>query len=177
MPDPGAPNLILAGKAGDVGTGAADPPALHDRGTPPRLRHMPGEQLPAKSAAKDQNFNRFRFRHEHPPVDIRGRKGHENTGRQYPAMDWGATRDTRPSWLGAFRVNVLINDTVRQRFQGHCPASLAIFLRADHPIEGLQEATAHASAEALGPALKCRGDGGFPRDTTELVSGNGRRRA
>ena len=67
MRDPGAPNLILAGKAGDVGTGAADPPAFHDGGTSPRSRHMPSEQLPAKSAAKDQNFNRFRLRHEYPP--------------------------------------------------------------------------------------------------------------
>src|SRR5271155_1401732 len=73
MRNPRAPNLILAGQAGDVGTGAADPPALHDRGTSPRLRHMPSEQLPAKSAAKDQNFNRFWLRHEHPLVDSRGR--------------------------------------------------------------------------------------------------------
>src|SRR5271154_1738444 len=67
MRDPGAPNLILAGKAGDVGTGAADPPALHNGSTSPRLRHMPSEQLPAKSAAKDQDFNRFCLRHEHLP--------------------------------------------------------------------------------------------------------------
>ena len=43
MRDPGAPNLILAGQAGDVGTGAADPPALDDGGPSPRSRHMPSQ--------------------------------------------------------------------------------------------------------------------------------------
>src|SRR5271155_6107524 len=69
MRDPSAPNLILAGQAGDVGTGAADPPALDDGSPPPRLRQMPSEQFPAKSAAKDQSFNRFRLRHRHLPCD------------------------------------------------------------------------------------------------------------
>jgi hypothetical protein len=41
MRDPCAPNLILAGQAGDVGTGAPDPPALHDGSPSPRPRHMP----------------------------------------------------------------------------------------------------------------------------------------
>ena len=67
MRDPGAPNLILAGQAGDVGTGAPDPPALDDGGPSPRSRHMPSQQLAAKSAAKDQNFKPFRLRHELPP--------------------------------------------------------------------------------------------------------------
>ena len=39
--DLGAANFILAGQAGDVGTGAADPPPLDDRGPSPRLRHVP----------------------------------------------------------------------------------------------------------------------------------------
>src|SRR5277367_7130643 len=85
MRDPGAPNLILAGKAGDVGTGAADPPALQDGGTSPRLRHMPSEQLPAKPAAKDQNFNRFCLRHEHLPCPFsrskRSRKDRTRTSK------------------------------------------------------------------------------------------------
>src|SRR5271170_867665 len=105
MRDPGAPNLILAGKAGDVGTGAADPPSLHNSGASPRLRHMPSEQLPAKSAAKDQNFNRFCLRHEHLPCPSsrskRSRKGRMGTlngdlevcdptpgnSKRYPATD------------------------------------------------------------------------------------------
>src|SRR6266436_1302353 len=36
-----APNLILTGQAVDVGTGAPDPPALHDGSLSPRSRHMP----------------------------------------------------------------------------------------------------------------------------------------
>ena len=43
MRDPGAPNLVLARQASDVGTGTADPPALDDGGPPPRLRQMPSQ--------------------------------------------------------------------------------------------------------------------------------------
>jgi hypothetical protein len=43
MCDPRAPNLILAGQAGDVGTGAPDPPALYNGSPPPRSRHMPSQ--------------------------------------------------------------------------------------------------------------------------------------
>src|SRR5262245_11578185 len=43
MRDPRAPNLVLAGQAGDVGAGAADPPALDDGSPPPRLRHVPSQ--------------------------------------------------------------------------------------------------------------------------------------
>src|SRR5882762_2808681 len=43
MCDPRAPNLILAGQAGDVGAGAPNPPALHDGSPPPRSRHMPSQ--------------------------------------------------------------------------------------------------------------------------------------
>jgi hypothetical protein len=43
MRDPRAPNLILAGQAGDVGTGAPDPPALYDGSPSPRSRHMPSQ--------------------------------------------------------------------------------------------------------------------------------------
>jgi hypothetical protein len=38
-----APNLILAGQAGDVGAGAPDPSALHDGSPSPRSRHMPSK--------------------------------------------------------------------------------------------------------------------------------------
>ena len=54
MRDPRAPNLILAGQASNVGTGAPDPPALDDGSPPPRSRQMPSQQLAAKSAAEDQ---------------------------------------------------------------------------------------------------------------------------
>src|SRR5262245_7138139 len=37
MRDPRAPNLVLAGQAGDVGAGAADPPALDDGSPPPPI--------------------------------------------------------------------------------------------------------------------------------------------
>jgi len=38
-----APNLIFAGQAGDVGTGAPNPPALYDGSPSPRARHMPSQ--------------------------------------------------------------------------------------------------------------------------------------
>jgi hypothetical protein len=43
MRDPRAPDLILAGQAGDVGTGPADPPALDDGSPPPRSGHVPSQ--------------------------------------------------------------------------------------------------------------------------------------
>ena len=43
MRDLRAPDLVLAGHAGDVGTGAADPPALHDGSPSARSRQMPGQ--------------------------------------------------------------------------------------------------------------------------------------
>src|SRR4029077_21242430 len=43
MRDPCAPDLVLAGQVGDVGTGTPDPPALDDGSSSPRLRLMPGQ--------------------------------------------------------------------------------------------------------------------------------------
>src|SRR5262249_56213452 len=54
MCDLGAPNFVLAGQTGDVWTGAADPATLDDGNSPPRLRHMPSQQLAALAAAKNQ---------------------------------------------------------------------------------------------------------------------------
>src|ERR687887_192892 len=67
MCDPRAPNLVLAGQAGDIGTGAPDPPALHDGSPSPRPRHMPSHLLAALSTAKDQDFEAFWLGHELPP--------------------------------------------------------------------------------------------------------------
>src|SRR5580700_8419597 len=67
MRDLRAPNLVLARQAGDVGTGAADPPALHHSSPPPGLSHMPREQLAGLSTAEDQNFKLFRIGHEPSP--------------------------------------------------------------------------------------------------------------
>jgi hypothetical protein len=58
-----APNLILAGQAGDVGTGAPNPPALYDNSPSPRSRHMPSQQLTTLSSAKNQDFKLFWLRH------------------------------------------------------------------------------------------------------------------
>src|SRR5262249_35558224 len=44
MRDPGAPNFVFAGEAGDVGAGAADPLTLDHGGAPARLRHVPSQQ-------------------------------------------------------------------------------------------------------------------------------------
>ena len=43
MRNPRAPNLILAGQAGNIGAGAPDPPALDDGSPTPRSRHMPSQ--------------------------------------------------------------------------------------------------------------------------------------
>jgi hypothetical protein len=63
MRDLGASNLVLGGHARDVGTGAADPSALHDSGPPPRPRHMPSHQLACRSTAEDQHVELFGLRH------------------------------------------------------------------------------------------------------------------
>ena len=68
MRDPSAPNLILAGQAGNIGAGAPDPPALDDGSFSSRLRQMPGQQLTAKPTAQDEDVNPFRFRHKLPPL-------------------------------------------------------------------------------------------------------------
>src|SRR5881396_3052528 len=61
--DARAPDLVLAGHAVDVRTGAADPLALHDGSPSPRSRQMPGEQLAARATAEDERFESFRVRH------------------------------------------------------------------------------------------------------------------
>ena len=67
MRDPRAPNLVLAGEAGDIATGAPDPLPI-DHGRPsPRSRHMRSHLLAALATAKDQDFDPFRLRHELPP--------------------------------------------------------------------------------------------------------------
>ena len=67
MSEPGAPNLVLAGQTRDVGTGTPDPTALDDGSSPPRLRHVPSQQLAALSAAEYQSVERFRLRHNLAP--------------------------------------------------------------------------------------------------------------
>src|SRR5262249_46249568 len=62
-----APNLVLAGHAVDIGTGAPNIPALHDDSLSPGLRHMPSQELAANSTTKDQDFIPFRLSHYFPP--------------------------------------------------------------------------------------------------------------
>jgi len=64
MRDPRAPNLGLAGHAGDIGAGAANPPALDKGGPPPRLRHVPSYELAPLSAPEDQYVKVFELRHD-----------------------------------------------------------------------------------------------------------------
>jgi hypothetical protein len=61
---PRTPNLGLAGHAGDVGTGAVEPAALHKGGPPPRLRQMPSDQLASLSTPEDQYIKLFDLRHD-----------------------------------------------------------------------------------------------------------------
>src|SRR5262249_6842782 len=56
-------DLVLAGQAVDVGTGATDPATLHDGRPSTRSRHMPRQELAAYAAAKDQDFKSFRLGH------------------------------------------------------------------------------------------------------------------
>src|SRR5215470_1564355 len=58
-----APNLILAGQAGDGRTTATDPTALDDSNALPRSGQMPGEPLAALSATKDQDIIMFWLGH------------------------------------------------------------------------------------------------------------------
>src|SRR5262249_17877103 len=62
--DLGAPDLVLAGQAIDVDTGATDPSALNDGGPSTRSRHVPGQEPAARSTAKDQDFKSIRLRHD-----------------------------------------------------------------------------------------------------------------
>src|SRR5947199_7937607 len=55
-------DLVLAGHAIDVGTGATNPASLHDGRPPPRLRHVPGQELAACATAKNQDFKSLRLR-------------------------------------------------------------------------------------------------------------------
>jgi hypothetical protein len=67
MRDFGAANLILTRHAGDVRTGSADPPPLHDGSPSARSRHMPSDELATCATAKDQDFESFRLRHALSP--------------------------------------------------------------------------------------------------------------
>jgi hypothetical protein len=70
MRDLGAPNLIFAGQAIDIGTRAPDIPALHDGSLSPRSRHMPRQELATRATAQDQDFIPFWLEHALPPCVI-----------------------------------------------------------------------------------------------------------
>jgi hypothetical protein len=61
--DLGAPNLILAGQAVDVGTGAPDIPALHDGSPSPGARHIPSQELATLPTAEDQDLKPLWWSH------------------------------------------------------------------------------------------------------------------
>src|SRR5262245_60938560 len=56
-------DLVLAGQAVDVGTGAPDPTALHDGRPSTRARHVPREEFAARAAAENQDLESFHLRH------------------------------------------------------------------------------------------------------------------
>jgi hypothetical protein len=58
-----ARDLVLAGHAGDVWTGAANPASLHNGSPSSRLCHVPSDKLAARPAAKDENLKLLRLRH------------------------------------------------------------------------------------------------------------------
>ena len=49
-------NFIFAWHASDIGTGAANPPPLHDGRPVPRLRHVPGYKFAANTTPKNEHF-------------------------------------------------------------------------------------------------------------------------
>src|SRR3954454_7933146 len=57
------PDLILAGQAVDVRTGATNPPALDDGHPLPGLCQVPRQILPPFAAAQDNHVIAFRFGH------------------------------------------------------------------------------------------------------------------
>src|SRR5262249_14342956 len=57
------PDLVLAGHAIDVRTGATNPSSLHDGRPSPRSRHVPRQELAARATTKNQDFKSFRLRH------------------------------------------------------------------------------------------------------------------
>src|SRR4029077_16632700 len=61
------PDLVLAGQARNVGTGAPNPSPLHNGGPPPRACEVPSKQLPSLSAAEDHSVEPLRFGHVLPP--------------------------------------------------------------------------------------------------------------
>src|SRR5215510_10347174 len=92
--DLGAPDLVLAGQAIDVGTGATDPSALTDGGPSTRSRHLPGQEPAARSTAKDQDFKSIRLRDFLSIVDV---LPHAPVATQHPRRATGAyiVRTTR----------------------------------------------------------------------------------
>src|ERR1700678_1303242 len=62
-----AGDLVLGGHTSDVGTGAANPASLHNGGSSSRLRHVPGDELAPRTAAKDQDLILLRLNHVFSP--------------------------------------------------------------------------------------------------------------
>jgi hypothetical protein len=75
MRDPRAPDLVLARQACHGRAGAADPLALDDSDAPAFLRQMPGQQLAALAAAKDENVEVFGLGHGILRCDFGGDAG------------------------------------------------------------------------------------------------------
>src|SRR6266446_1135263 len=73
----GAPDLVLARKAVDVGARAPDVPAFHDGGPTPGPGQVPGQELAARSAAQDEVVVSFGA-HLHSPSQ---RVGSDQVGR------------------------------------------------------------------------------------------------
>src|SRR5262245_49183930 len=60
----GAPDFVLGGQAVDVRAGAADPAALDDRHAAAGVRQVPGQELPSRAAAEDEDV--ILLRHHGP---------------------------------------------------------------------------------------------------------------
>jgi hypothetical protein len=63
MSDPGAPQLVLGGHAGDGWTRAADPTSLDDGNTLAGSGQMPGKQFSALATAENDGVENFGLRH------------------------------------------------------------------------------------------------------------------
>src|SRR5882672_2580259 len=111
MRDVRAPDLVLAGHAVDVGTGAADPLALHDGSPSPRSRQMPGEQLAARATAEDERFEPFRMSH----ACLQVQKMLRTPSTDAPALAMNIDRrlrsKSRARWARVFAVGTVIPRT------------------------------------------------------------------
>src|SRR5262249_12169693 len=80
------PDFVLARQAGDVRAGPTDPAALDDHAAALGARHVPGQQLAARAAAKHEVLVRFRL--SHTPLLPQAVRWHHQRAERWMHMSW-----------------------------------------------------------------------------------------